>query len=210
MCGEQDWNPVQHRAECGSSPRVRGTVDAFKAFPFHGRFIPACAGNSAKWTTTNCANTVHPRVCGEQNDCLLGHVRYSGSSPAWRGTDREKPQSFCHKRFIPRVRGTDREKPQSFCHKRFIPRVRGTEAARPHRPAIRRFIPACAGNRLCRFGLPGRDPVHPRVGGEQLWLRSRNRPSRGSSPRVRGTANPGQYRQYDVRFIPACAGNSHD
>ena len=71
-----------------------------------------------------------------------------------------------------------------------------------------RFIPACAGNSLAGFALPVFVAVHPRVCGEQLTQTRFARPHRGSSPRVRGTAEPWFRRPLFVRFIPACAGNS--
>ena len=50
--------------------------------------------------------------------------------------------------------------------------------------------------------------VHPRVCGEQSICARRSSLAFGSSPRVRGTvyANPDATQQ--MRFIPACAGNS--
>ena len=50
----------------GSSPRVRGTVDASGINVGVNRFIPACAGNSRGQHATTVRHTVHPRVCGEQ------------------------------------------------------------------------------------------------------------------------------------------------
>jgi len=89
------------------------------------------------------------------------------------------------------------------------PRVRGT-ASIPFRSSLpRRFIPACAGN---RSGAKRKSPVrsvHPRVCGEQFGVVCSTCFPAGSSPRVRGTGVTAQNPNCDWRFIPACAGNSH-
>ena len=68
VCGEQLKFLTQGKAGCGSSPRVRGTVNCARDCDMPYRFIPACAGNRAVggWICQTIA--VHPRVCGEQ--CL--------------------------------------------------------------------------------------------------------------------------------------------
>ena len=102
------------------------------------------------------------------------------------------------------------------------PRVRGTHDATGTGEAIVRFIPACAGNSSARGTCSPRRPVHPRVCGE-LAEDARRRPlplrfipavalrrmdSIGSSPRVRGTRHGAADVEQELRFIPACAGNS--
>ena len=57
--------------------------------------------------------------------------------------------------------------------------------------------------------LDVRPTVHPRVCGEQVRGVKRRRSLRGSSPRVRGTVCLLNVERRAVRFIPACAGNSH-
>ena len=48
VCGEQTQGDLTELGQAGSSPRVRGTVEAPVAIPVRCRFIPACAGN--RWT----------------------------------------------------------------------------------------------------------------------------------------------------------------
>ncbi len=50
----------------GSSPRARGTVEGEGSEEGETRFIPACAGNRHRRTTSSYPTTVHPRVRGEQ------------------------------------------------------------------------------------------------------------------------------------------------
>ena len=70
-----------------------------------------------------------------------------------------------------------------------------------------RFIPACAGNSLRSDRSHSCVPVHPRVCGEQVFDLGDLLAHLGSSPRVRGTVGLGHHVAFDLRFIPACAGN---
>ena len=77
------------------------------------------------------------------------------------------------------------------------------------RPSFQcRFIPACAGNSNNLIIPQLVNTVHPRVCGEQVIVCGRVTRRCGSSPRVRGTASEWGTRTKQVRFIPACAGNS--
>ena len=189
VCGElyrllrgiRDW--------IGSSPRVRGTLRGIQAAGLRVRFIPACAGNSAR---------------GEQQSCP-----HHGSSPRVRGTLLERHPRHGNRRFIPACAGNSATRRLTvWCtpvHPRVCgelvkialdpdsdtgssPRVRGTLRRCWRRCAFRRFIPACAGNST---RTPAEAVIHC-----------------GSSPRVRGTRSQGHDRVDVRRFIPACAGNS--
>ena len=88
------------------------------------------------------------------------------------------------------------------------PRVRGTVVQPLHLGLQGRFIPACAGNSSATPSRWCRQPVHPRVCGEQPILPFSARTAIGSSPRVRGTGALLGLAHHALRFIPACAGNS--
>ena len=88
------------------------------------------------------------------------------------------------------------------------PRVRGTLKSFRRLVGALRFIPACAGNTATAATATPTPAVHPRVCGEHSLYNSRNNVSVGSSPRVRGTRTRPWGEQADVRFIPACAGNT--
>ena len=89
------------------------------------------------------------------------------------------------------------------------PRVRGTQTRRRCLSSSMRFIPACAGNTGTR-ALDGPSPtVHPRVCGEHVRVSKVSKRARGSSPRVRGTLSLVRECLKRGRFIPACAGNTH-
>ena len=90
------------------------------------------------------------------------------------------------------------------------PRVWGTRVC-PHNAAIHhRFIPACVGNSTTPADSTLVGTVHPRVCGELTPTDLADARISGSSPRVWGT----RYRQrriseaINMRFIPACVGNS--
>ena len=87
-------------------------------------------------------------------------------------------------------------------------RVRGTGIKLLEHVLSVRFIPACAGNSSPRSRAVAPAAVHPRVCGEQArrFLLIGGRP--GSSPRVRGTVRGAINSFCEIRFIPACAGNS--
>ena len=70
-----------------------------------------------------------------------------------------------------------------------------------------RIIPACAGSRHHGGDLPGDQPDHPRLRGEQDGDRPERKVWSGSSPPARG-ADKLIAKECDVhRIIPACAGS---
>ena len=172
----------------GSSPLARGTGDCGNVPEVVRRFIPAGAGNSSQFVSSernrrgssplargtawpqppggsSCA--VHPRWRGEQCSCTLASSAITGSSPLARGT------VLCR------------------CSVR----------------RIVRFIPAGAGNSggaSCCGICP---TVHPRWRGEQGTKSAAAARNCGSSPLARGTGPDGHVRRGFARFIPAGAGN---
>ena len=213
----------------GSSPRVRGTGPFVLPSARLQRFIPACAGNSENVPPLIAAVAVHPRVCGEQFVCPAGEPDKAGSSPRVRGTGPNQLFSCDRGRFIPACAGNRptivASTPMVTVHPRVCgeqnasrfwltpsigssPRVRGTVRMLLLARRRKRFIPACAGNRGQRAISHFRNPVHPRVCGEQPTQSSSPPTTFGSSPRVRGTACRGDGWGLGKRFIPACAGNS--
>ena len=127
VCGEH--SDAEHRPLLmdGSSPRVRGTPQAFRLEVDNERFIPACAGNTAVCVFQLRVRPVHPRVCGEHpwRRRLPGHE--SGSSPRVRGTHDLRAELVHQRRFIPACAGnTQRGRGQGRRVGGSSPRVRGT------------------------------------------------------------------------------------
>ena len=209
VCGELYRNGRLAATSLGSSPRVRGTHRGFGRRRRQERFIPACAGNSARGKTGVSMVAVHPRVCGELPSGRPSASMVAGSSPRVRGTRHDGRMHGRRRRFIPACAGNSRRRLRCpvlrSVHPRVCgelvlplappvvasgssPRVRGTpRGPLRDRPALR-FIPACAGNSAAKRAGADTTPVHPRVCGEL-------EPS-------------GSVSREPQRFIPACAGNS--
>ncbi len=188
VCGELLGLPECLLRLTGSSPRVRGT----RVSPIHrdhdGRFIPACAGNSARTATLPLPRPVHPRVCGELVNPCRGMGCFGRFIPACAGNSSGEPRQLRSAPVHPRVCG------ELVSHQRIrrwavgsSPRVRGTPPRRPSGPSAPRFIPACAGNSLSSGNSNATPPVHPRVCGELDEEGENGWYNDGSSPRVRGT-----------------------
>ena len=64
-CGEHHEPGAEPAVLAGSSPRVRGTLDAGAVCSPCSRFIPAGAGNTKHSMYILYFSTVHPRGCGE-------------------------------------------------------------------------------------------------------------------------------------------------
>ena len=169
-------------------------------------------------------------MCGEQvlpggSTCAL-----PGSSPRVRGTATKSGSFPLSQRFIPACAGNSLSvgvcKMRRSVHPRVCgeqpqlaesivdidgssPRVRGTAALRANKFQFNRFIPACAGNSNGQTRTVCDTSVHPRVCGEQPFASSQTIMAFGSSPRVRGTVPNTSESPILMRFIPACAGNSH-
>ena len=193
----------------GSSPRVRGTVDAPNVLIEHDRFIPACAGNrNTEDLEQQTSGGSSPRVRGTASAIFSdpGEARFI---PACAGNRAKPSSSKIAKAVHPRVCG---EQISRDSHDQFVPgsspRVRGTGYRRLRGFCWRRFIPACAGNRASWTPDMTRKAVHPRVCGEQENSFCCLRSDSGSSPRVRGTDGEVSFWGDGGRFIPACAGNS--
>ncbi len=152
----------------------------------------------------------------------------AGSSPRTRGTDRKGEEGCPVLRFIPADAGNSSRRggstantsvhprgrgeqllPKNAAHecRGSSPRTRGTDLAARY-PRLRfGFIPADAGNSTRAANTTAIYAVHPRGRGEQSPFRHSRRMITGSSPRTRGTGDPGHGFVVRYRFIPADAGN---
>ena len=229
VCGERATGITTELPNCGSSPRMRGTLRISRRSLAALRFIPAYAGNAWPKGPSIRSRTVHPRVCGERTDRREIGPELDGSSPRMRGTRGDDAQSDPPRRFIPAYAGNACDHcicsfvPQvhpRVCGERSTrvkskspsigssPRMRGTQSRGGLGKRCNRFIPAYAGNALLGISrLRGR-AVHPRVCGERQRDGCHLRPRHGSSPRMRGTHTDGTLDAMPVRFIPAYAGNA--
>ena len=105
MCGEHHGPQGTGKNMFGSSPHVRGTRDLVEAAFLRRRFIPACAGNTARPPSWKVSGSVHPRMCGEHALPLLAGRADFGSSPHVRGTLSAGGRHGSGERFIPACAG---------------------------------------------------------------------------------------------------------
>ena len=85
VCGEHFAASSASWSAFGSSPRVRGALNAFVASRLYDGIIPACAGSTTAVASTCAARWDHPRVCGEHVKYDVGGSAIRGSSPRVRG-----------------------------------------------------------------------------------------------------------------------------
>ena len=88
MCGECELPEKRTILTQGSSPRVRGMLDAADHDVTVDGIIPACAGNAVSWGSHPRRGWDHPRVCGECGYFSDDGVKEVGSSPRVRGMHR--------------------------------------------------------------------------------------------------------------------------
>ena len=86
LCGEHSHTSRAATASSGSSPPVRGTLQAPGRSGCRQRFIPACAGNTRPYHRHAPRIPVHPRLCGEHQGVSRMAFSIHGSSPPVRGT----------------------------------------------------------------------------------------------------------------------------
>ena len=213
----------------GSSPRVWGTPPLMLVVKGGRRFIPACVGNSICQDHSGRRLAVHPRVCGELMTNKLAVPASNGSSPRVWGTRQCRRVSSCLLRFIPACVGNSYRRHLECTiyavHPRVCgelgtlsiglprtcgssPRVWGTPADYTVVRDLSRFIPACVGNSCFGRSMRPSGRVHPRVCGELSVRPIFSIMDIGSSPRVWGTLVNRPVMLFQMRFIPACVGNS--
>ena len=135
-CGEHRNAGMIASAVFGSSPRMRGALDAAVLYPERdrfipahagstpvhsipgmrgarprmGRFIPAHAGSTDAWEAHREQEAVHPRACGEhqRTNILTGHRAQGRFIPAHAGSTIMPVLPACVQRFIPAHAGSTR------------------------------------------------------------------------------------------------------
>ena len=191
MRGEQRGSSSEPAKSSGSSPHARGTGHRPRAASAFRRIIPACAGNSGRYSTRSSRSSDHPRMRGEQGLPAILKANPGGSSPHARGTGPAVTRAGAGSRIIPACAGNRQSRSGSrhrgADHPRLrgeqdpggrhltlqsgsSPHARGTDAIRAHPAASKRIIPACAGNSDQMNAAINDDPDHPRMRGEQACV----------------------------------------
>ena len=186
VCGGSFRCPCCGGLELGTSPRVRGKRPGLPRHHPGTGYIPACAGEATRTTTTSSRDRVHPRVCGGSS---INELRYGidvGTSPRVRGKRSGGPCGQQGIRYIPACAGeASRHRPTlgaARVHPRVCggsaihivarhpeagtsPRVRGKRWRKKIPIPNTRYIPACAGEALRATATRLDKWVHPRVCG---------------------------------------------
>ena len=96
VCGENLSLRSDDFWMCGTSPRMRGKPDDDIIEAVQKRNIPAYAGKTAPRNQQASYRPEHPRVCGENVQCLRQTLQGRGTSPRMRG----KPLLTCGSSFL--------------------------------------------------------------------------------------------------------------
>ena len=170
VCGEHKLFTSLLRKRRGSSPRMRGTLQASRRSGARPGIIPAYAGNTSSQASSTSKPRDHPRVCGEHFLHAFLDRFSKGSSPRMRGTHAFVVACGDVAGIIPAYAGNTgrsdwshsraRDHPR-VCGEHFFgararsyvqgssPRMRGTRHHPGRRAANRGIIPAYAGNTTC-------------------------------------------------------------
>ena len=171
----------------GSSPRGRGKPSPRRTQCTSFGLIPAWAGKT-QWKTriAECVSA-HPRVGGENPRLPLRRRAVARLIPAWAGKTRHGQGWHVRRRAHPRVGGENHGQVCAWAEDvGSSPRGRGKPHARRSPRDRRRLIPAWAGKTHCLSPSEVRGAAHPRVGGENMPMKTVVTNGSGSSPRGRG------------------------
>ena len=157
MCGEHRNIIACICVSLGSSPHVRGALKCgFAAVPGL-RIIPACAGSTKRFSSTEMPFRDHPRMCGEHLATLLLSVTAGGSSPHVRGAPSERRKASSTRGIIPACAGStcraNGRTGRSWDH----PRMCGEHSGEPW------LLSPVGGSSPHVRGARGRAPFPPRV-----------------------------------------------
>ena len=108
-CGEHPSLPLAQKPEGGSSPRMRGALQASEAGRRPDGIIPADAGSTLPVMIIRAIREDHPRGCGEHSMESSITERNMGSSPRMRGAPDVLSRPGITHRIIPADAGSTGE-----------------------------------------------------------------------------------------------------
>ena len=213
-----------------SPPHVRGKDSQGKMRGLNDRITPACAGKSSPGLSDMHANGDHPRMCGEKDVLLDGHLFHPGSPPHVRGKDDRQLILCVCLGITPACAGKSAISAERARRNKDHPRMCGEKHWAFHRTSLhlgspphvrgkgQDFVavdsrlgitPACAGKSHSSLWITQVVKDHPRMCGEKRSKMAREEYSLGSPPHVRGKVSFLHRRFLHCRITPACAGKSY-
>jgi len=109
----------------GLSPLARGTLRRYGPYIYNARFIPAGAGNTARFQRRQSTRTVYPRWRGEHFIPDASLMNVTGLSPLARGTRATSCAGLPRCWFIPAGAGNTRDILRGIAPVLVYPRWRG-------------------------------------------------------------------------------------
>ena len=194
-----------HPRVCGENYEV--ATDSFGA----EGITPAYAGKTLRQRVNDCLYKDHPRVCGENRHTHDEDKIPEGSPPRMRGKPYRQYAEGATLRITPAYAGkTHHDVAPHSLSRGSPPRMRGKPPDYHNRNRQVRITPAYAGKTIMMLHLTACREDHPRVCGENMFVRSRPQGELGSPPRMRGKRpDKAQYQKED-RITPAYAGKTTD
>ena len=230
-CGEH-WEPVRGSGmRGGSSPPVRGALEALQANGEWVGLIPARAGSTLWIRCPVRRHGAHPRPCGEHTVWISRVAALPGSSPPVRGARVVGVVAGVRLGLIPARAGSTilllipstlvRAHPrpcgehkifgrEKLASKGSSPPVRGAPSTIFRCDSYIGLIPARAGSTVWFYLSPLLIRAHPRPCGEHTRLGGVSIGVTGSSPPVRGALAQFTCPTRSVGLIPARAGSTVD
>ncbi len=229
VCGEHGQRMPDAIHNAGSPPRLRGARVRVQQAKRIRRITPAFAGSTPLRDARRCAESDHPRVCGEHGQPGGSIYSSSGSPPRLRGAPERLRQARQERGITPAFAGSTCSTVNETMLKKDHPRVCGehprldsivcTAAGSPPRlrgartgywvcaPKIG-ITPAFAGSTGICATAASAVPDHPRVCGEHLRPVDPRGNRLGSPPRLRGAPRTAPQAPGECRITPAFAGST--
>ena len=226
-CGAHVEVVDKKKADEGSSPRVRGSLDGTGCRPRIAGIIPAGAGLTLHVSVLAISSRDHPRGCGAHMPFRHYAESCLGSSPRVRGSQCDVAAHVGTLGIIPAgagltnpvlcLLGLPRDHPRGCgAHIQFnqylkaslgsSPRVRGSLVEKYGFSLSTGIIPAGAGLTLPNSTAPQQIGDHPRGCGAHAGSSAKPKSKPGSSPRVRGSPSWTGCATPRSGIIPAGAG----
>ena len=228
MRGNFRWI-VSSASPAGSSPLMRGKLDAELSAQVDDGLIPAYAGKTARASRARRFCRAHPHSHGENDSPDVNLSIRSGPSPLTRGKHPAEDVLVVSVRLIPTHAGKTPARPEPQASPRAHPRSRGENMAcapafvktrgsspltrgkpdYPHGiPRVPGLIPAHAGKTFPLSSCARSGGAHPHSRGENAGTTQRPPPLSGSSPLTRGVLHGCRDRDPRVGLIPTHAGKT--